>query len=155
PTPTLIRPRVPTPVQKRAGLASGLPPDMLRDMAGRLGTVGLMFAAAEAVGIAVTQAFAVMGWSAPGITMIWARVAGLALGVIINRLARIRALTPGQLLAVGLAFEVVGGFVVVLPEAYYHVVSAPHGHEMALSWLTVWIAIFPILLPASPAVAVA
>src|SRR5262245_46910532 len=102
--PTLIRPRVPTPVQKRAGLASGLPADMLRDMAGRLGTVGLLFAVASVVGFTMTQLFAVMHWQAPTTRFerSVANVVGVVLGVVVNRLARIRGLTPAQLLGIGL-----------------------------------------------------
>src|SRR5262245_33220964 len=87
----LIRPRVPTPLRGRAGLATGLPPDMLRDMAGRLGTVGILFSAAEAVGIAVTQIFAMMGWSLPvnGPERRMVGAVGLVLGLIIHRLARL------------------------------------------------------------------
>src|SRR5262245_49694886 len=153
----LIRPRAPAPVRERVGLAPGLPPDMLRDMAGRLGMVGIVFAAAEAVGIAVTQIFFMMGWSIPvnESERLTVGAVGLGLGLIIHRLPRLPRLRPAHLLAIGLVFEVVGGFIVVLPEAYYHVVAAPRGHTMMVSWLTVWIAVFPILLPASPRIAVA
>ena len=156
-TPALIRPRVPTPLQQRVGLAKGLPPDLLRDMADRLATVGVVFAAGEAIGIAVTEVFAVMGWGHPGslLERNGASAVGLVLGLLVHRLARLPGLRPGQLLSIGLLFEVVGGFLVVFPEAYYHVVAAPHGHTMMVSWLTVWIAVFPILLPASPRAAVA
>jgi eukaryotic-like serine/threonine-protein kinase len=152
----LIRPRVPTPVKERTGLTTGIPADMLRDMAGRLGTVGLVFAVAEAVGIAVTQMFAVLGWNLPvtPAERIPVSTTGLVLGLVINRLARLPRLRPAHLLAIGLAFEVIGGFLVVLPEAYYNVVAAPPGHTMMVSWLTVWIAVFPILLPATPGITV-
>ena len=152
----LIRPRVPTPVKERVGLATGLPADMLRDMAHRLGMVGILFAIAEAVGITVTQIFSMVGWKLPvsASERIPVSAVGLVLGLVVNRLARLPRLRPAQLLAIGLGFEVVGGFLVVLPEAYYNVVAAPVGHSMMVSWLTVWIVVFPNLLPATPGITV-
>jgi hypothetical protein len=152
-----IRARPLTPGESAGGLiATGLPPDLLQDSARRLGFVGLLFAAGNAMGLAIEEALRAIGVMSQEMRLArdGAEVLGMVLGLGVRLLSQRGDWSPAKLIAAGLVFEVVGGYLTVFPEALSLVVYKQGAESIGVSWLAVWIAVYPIVLPASPTVAV-
>ena len=96
----------------------GLPPDLLRDVSRRLGLVALCFAGGCVWGLVAPHLFHRMGWlpewmAHPGQPVMGA---GLALGLLVYGITRHAPLSAAGIISLGLAFEILGGFVLVLSE---------------------------------------
>ena len=151
----LVRAAKPSSGSSSGGLlATGLPADVVQDTTRRLGIVGLLFASANLVGLAIEETLRSLGLMSDALR--WERnggeILGMVLGIALFLFARRAQPTPGGALALGLGFEIVGGLVVVFPEALTHVVAHTGAESVGVSWLAVWIAVYPMVLPASPLV---
>ncbi len=134
----------------------GLPPDLLRDASRRLALVGLVYAIGFAVSIAINLVFMYLGWSRPEgfAARQIVRVLSLVLGLGVFLYARRPGLPQSRVIGIGIAFEIVGGLLLVWPENQRLVVdSAPS--VIGISWLAVWVTFFPLLVPARPWIAIA
>jgi len=152
------------PVPRRVGPApkshtlttKGLSPDLLRDASRRLALAGLMFAIGFALSLALNLLFLRLGWARAEAfaarTVV--RAMGLALGLGVFLYARRPGLSPVRVIGVGLAFEIIGGLLVVWPENRV-LVDGPAPSIVGISWLAVWVTFFPMLLPARPRIAIA
>jgi len=133
----------------------GLSPDVLRDSSRRLALAGLMYAVAFALSLLINLMFLRLGWArleSYGARTVL-RAVSLALGLGVFLYARRPGLSPVHVIAVGLAFEIIGGLLVVWPESLM-LVDRPPPSSVGISWLAVWVTIFPMLLPARPRIAV-
>jgi serine/threonine-protein kinase len=74
----------------------------------------------------------------------------VVLSVALFALSRSAWLTPERLLDLGLLYEVVGGFAIVVGTSA-GMVWDERAHILGLSWICVWIAGFPFIIPATPA----
>jgi serine/threonine-protein kinase len=134
----------------------GLAADLLRDASRRLALAGLMYAIGFALSLALNLLFLRLGWArleAYG-TRTVLRAISLALGLGVFLYARRPGLSPVRVIAVGLVFEVIGGLLIVWPESLM-LVDVPPPSAVGISWLAVWVTIFPMLLPARPRIAIA
>ena len=134
----------------------GLSADLLRDASRRLALAGLIYAIGFALSLVLNLLFLRLGWARPEAftarTVV--RAMGLALGLGVFLYARRPGLSPVRVIAVGLAFEIIGGLLVVWPENRV-LVDGPPPSIVGVSWLAVWVTIFPMLLPARPRIAIA
>jgi len=133
----------------------GLAPDLLRDASRRLALTGLVYAIGFSLSLALNLLFLHLGWARPvgfsARTVV--RSISLALGFGVFLYARRPGLSPARVIAVGLAFEILGGLLLVFPESLTLVDgSAPS--VVGISWLAVWVTFFPLLVPARPWIAI-
>jgi eukaryotic-like serine/threonine-protein kinase len=129
----------------------GLPSDLLREAARRLELAALSLAGAYCVVLALNALVRASGWhamarpsahSAVSVTMV-------VVALLVAWLARRGRLEPALLLDVGLAYEVVVAFGIAMGDNLSPL-SSDRPLE-AISWLCVWIVIFPLVVPATPA----
>jgi len=134
----------------------GLAPDILRDASRRLALTGLVYAIGFGISLALNLLFLRLGWARTvGFeTRTAVRVMSLVLGIGVFLYARRPGLGPSRVIAIGLAFEVLGGLLLVLPESLT-LVAQSSPSVVGISWLAVWVTFFPLLVPASPRIAVA
>jgi serine/threonine-protein kinase len=132
---------------------SGLPPQVVARAAQRVGTAALLWAGAYVAAIAINE-YAVHllgrlpshGWNF-GHTV---AVAFVLISAAVYAASRSGALRSERLLDLGLAYEVVGGFAIVLGTSGA-MIWDERAHIFGLSWICVWIAGFPFIVPAAPA----
>jgi eukaryotic-like serine/threonine-protein kinase len=140
----------------RTHTTKGLSPDLLRDASRRLAIAGLMYAIAFTLSLALNLMFLHFGWARAQAyaerTVV--RVISLVLGLGVFLYARRAGLSPERVTAIGLLFEIVGGLLIVWPENSM-LVQGPAPSVIGISWLAVWVTIFPMLLPARPRVTIA
>jgi serine/threonine-protein kinase len=118
----------------------------------RVGNAALMWAFAYATAITLNEYAAHRigtvpphGWNL-GHTVATVFV---AISVGLWGISRLGILSPERLLDLGLVYEVVGGFSVVLGTSA-GMVWDPQAHILGLSWISVWIVGFPFVIPATP-----
>jgi serine/threonine-protein kinase len=119
----------------------------------RLGALALLYAAGYVAAYAVYEisvhSFGGAPYTQPPHTagqVIAATFVGAAL--VVHHLAARRRLAPSQLVQVGLGFEVVGSLGIALASH-----SGPwpaDGRVWGVSWICVWIMLFPFVIPAPP-----
>ena len=152
-SPTIRRVRKADPVEPTPpSQLRGLSRHIITRAAHRVGTAALMWAGAYIVSIGVNEYAAhALGKLPPHGWNLGHTVATLFVAVSLGLFAASRSgsLTPERLLDLGLFYEVIGGFAVVLGT------SAGMGwderaHILGLSWICVWIVGFPFIVPATP-----
>lgn len=128
-----------------------LPPELIQQAARRLELAGLVLAAAYGASLVLNSVLSTAGWHRPprpeihnliGLTMV-------AVSAAVVWLARSGRIDPLRLLDLGLVYEIVVAFAIALQDNL-----APLSAEQPLntiSWLCVWIVMFPLVVPASPA----
>ena len=129
-----------------------LPRRLVTQAAHRVGTAALTWGGAYVAGIGANEyaAHAVgqlppHGWNL-GHTVAILFVA-ISLGLFV--VSRSKRLAPEQLLDLGLVYEVLGGFAIVVGTSAGMVWDG-RAHILGLSWICVWIAGFPFIVPATP-----
>jgi plasmid stabilization system protein ParE len=150
--PGHIRPRSDDfrPAAERTGPVRGLPSDLLREAARRLELAALCLGAAYAVVLVLDVLAAVEDWRLMPRPAAHAAlsVAMITISAAVAWTAR-AATPPARLLDLGLLYEVVVAFAIAMGDNL-----APLSSERPLetiSWLCVWIVIFPLVVPATPA----
>jgi len=133
-------------------VSRALPRHVITRAGSRVGNAALMWAGAYAVAITLNEYAAHRigtvpphGWNIGHTTALAFVVISAALYVV----SRLGVLSPERLLDLGLLYEVVGGFAVVLGTTA-GMVWDPHAHILGLSWVSVWIVGFPFVIPATP-----
>ena len=129
--------------------ATSLPADLVQDASRRLGIVAVGFAAACVWGFIALPLLERAGWlpgrgSRPALLVM---AVGLALGAAVYAVTRYRPLSGREVTALGIGFEVSGGFLIALAEALDAVSSPALGARPGLSWVAVWVTIFPLAVP--------
>jgi serine/threonine-protein kinase len=154
-TAELIGPRTAGESSSGALLAArGLPPDLLREAGRRLELASLLVAVAFAFALAVNPIVRLAGWYAlprPR-THAVVSVVMIAVSVIVAGAARKRLLAPVRLIDLGLVYEVIVAFGIAIGDNLT-ALTAERPLE-TISWLCVWIVIFPLVVPATPGKAI-
>jgi hypothetical protein len=138
--------------QTTAAKTRRLPPDIVARAAHRVGTAALTWAGAYVAAIGLNEwAAHRLGDLPPHGWNLGHTVAALFVAVSLGlfTISRSRSLSPERLLDLGLAYEVVGGFAIVLGTSA-GMVWDPRAHILGLPWICVWIAGFPFVVPATP-----
>jgi serine/threonine-protein kinase len=142
-TPVLAEP-VRTPITTR------LPTQLLDQASSRLVLFGSVIAGAISFFIVMEHAAAwVSGRSlSPGFDRArWVELGLVGLSILMAALARSRRLRPETLLNVALVYEVVGGALSAWEHWY---LGALVTGVMSITWLCVWIVMFPLIVPLPP-----
>ncbi len=134
--------------------ARGVAPELLRDAPRRLGLVGLVFAIGHVAYYLISQVQYRLHMVHYRPEREIAQWVGMAMGFAVYWISRRRSITPEALVWVGVLFEIVGGMLLVYPENLVVLAHLPEA-RVGVSWLAVWITLFPLVLPASTALTVA
>ncbi len=155
---TFLRAATPTRVTRRSSSWT-LPPDLREEAARRVRAVALLYAAAYfATGILPLLLTAEGRAMLLGRTIHWLpATVSIADALLLAWLVRSPRFSPQTKLFFGLAFEVLGSYGIAAAE--YHDIASPilyreHGQgDFGLSWVTVWVMLFTIVVPAPPRLA--
>jgi len=134
--------------------ARGMPRDLLRQASHRLELASLVMAAVYAFTLILNNSLRAAGWELRPHALLHNVVGAtiIAVSMIVAWLSRRGRLEPTRLLDLGLIYEVAVAFGIALQDNL-----APLSSDRPLdsvSWLCLWIVIFPVLVPAQPAKAV-
>jgi eukaryotic-like serine/threonine-protein kinase len=149
-TADLIRPRS---ADASSGIiigGRGLPPDLLREAGRRLELLGLVVAAGFAFALAINPIVRMAGWYALPRPRLHALVSAVMIVVsaIVAWTARKGLLTPPRLIDLGLVYEVIVAVGIAIGDNLTPL-TAERPLE-TISWLCVWIVMFPLVVPATP-----
>jgi serine/threonine-protein kinase len=142
-----------------AGRRDTLPPDLLQQAVGRLRAVALLFAVAVLVANFVAAMFTVegqeytfshvIGWL-PG-------VLAIAAALFVVWLTTWQRVSVHTKLAVGLLFQVLGGFAIAMAQWWGLWDGIPDlsadvhfQRSLGISWVAVWVVLFTVVVPAKP-----
>jgi eukaryotic-like serine/threonine-protein kinase len=127
------------------GWFGGKMPHMRDAFAGRLGGVALLFFLMYALGGVLDSLTHPEGrvWS----NLWWFDIAAMALSLGLFVLTRMKV-SQTTLLHAGLAFEVLGAFFIAVGDAFLFVDTGQRIH--LIMWVCVWVAVFPLIVPAPP-----
>ena len=145
-----------TPLAGRSGFWRGdttLPPDIAAQAARRLGLTAFVYAATYTVAVLAGDVTIFLGHTFPdfwfdNVAMLVAIAISLPIFLLSRRCAGTGGFSPNTMLKIGLVYEVVGSFVIVFPQHW-----TPYLNEISprgISWLVVWIALFPVIVPTTP-----
>jgi len=160
-----VRPILYPPSEERGGRGGPsvrpdtLPPDLLQQAVGRLRVVALLFAVAVFIANFVAAAFTVegreytfssaVGWL-PG-------VLAIAAALFVVWLTTWQRASVGAKLAVGLVFQVLGGFAIAMAQWWGLWDGIPDlsdnvhfQRSLGISWVAVWVVLFTVVVPAKP-----
>jgi len=135
--------------------AREMPPDLLREAGRRLQLASLFVAAAFAFALVIHPIVRVAGWYAlprPRTHAVMS-VVMIVVSLLVAWIARRGLLTPPRLLDLGLAYEIVVAMGIAIGDNLTPL-AAERPLE-SISWLCVWIVIFPLVVPATPGKAIA
>jgi hypothetical protein len=160
----MLRPRseLPGGSAGRSARPATLPPDLLQQAVGRLRVVALLFAVAVFVANFVAAMFTVegqeytyrhvIGWL-PG-------VLAIAAALFVVWLTTWERASVGTKLAVGLVFQVLGGFAIAMAQWWglwdgvQDLSTNVHfQRSLGISWVAVWVVLFTVIVPAKPSLA--
>jgi serine/threonine-protein kinase len=127
-----------------------MPADLFRQASQRLRLLALGLGLAFAVAVVLNNLIEAAGWYSFSHlalkNVVAASMAAVATAMV--WLAHSGRLTPARLLRVSLGFEIAVAFAISLHD---HLEPLPAGVPLgAVSWLCVWIVVFPLVVPASP-----
>jgi eukaryotic-like serine/threonine-protein kinase len=149
-TAELIRPRSGDSFSGAFVPTRGLPPDLLREAGRRLELLSLVVAAGFAFALAINPSARMAGWYAlprPG-THALVSVVMIVVSAMVAWTARKGLLGPLRLIDLGLVYEVSVAFAISIGDNLTPL-TAERPLEM-ISWLCVWIVMFPLVVPATP-----
>jgi len=129
--------------------AREMPPDLLREAGRRLQLASLFVAAAFAFALVIHPIVRVAGWYAlprPRTHAVMS-VVMIVVSLLVAWIARRGLLTPPRLLDLGLAYEIVVAMGIAIGDNLTPL-AAERPLE-SISWLCVWIVIFPLVVPAT------
>jgi eukaryotic-like serine/threonine-protein kinase len=145
------RPRTLRPVDTGVvAPAWAMPAELLRQAARRLRLAAMGLGLASAVAIVLNNLVEAIGWhSFSNLAIKNVLLASMvAVSTAIVWFAHSGRLTPARLLRVSLGYEIVVALVISISD---HLAPLQAGVPFAtISWLCVWIVIFPLVVPASP-----
>lgn len=147
-------PHSPSGTRRLFPAARGVAPELLRDAPRRLGLVGLVFAIGHVAYYLISQVQYRLHMVHYRPEREIAQWVGMAMGFAVFWISRRRSIKPEALVWVGVLFEIVGGMLLVYPENLVVLAHLPEA-RVGVSWLAVWITLFPLVLPASTTLTVA
>ena len=138
--------------QTDRALSSGLPTDLLRESAGRLRTLAVLYACIFFMaGVFPALLFPEDRARFLGSVIQWGpSVLGILAAVVVAVGIRSPRVSPHQAMNLGLAFEVISSYAIAAAEF-----ADPHTLEMqrgwlGLSWVAVWVVLFTVVVPTAP-----
>jgi hypothetical protein len=146
----LIRPRSADSVSGARSAARGLPPDLLREAGRRLELLSLFVAVAFVFALTINPIARMAGWYAlprPR-THALVSIVMIVVSLIVAWTARRGRLDPLRLIDLGLFYEIVVAFGIAIGD-HLTPLTAERPLE-TISWLCVWIVLFPLVVPATP-----
>ena len=147
---TLIRPDAEDPAG--GGISSGFPPDLLRQSAGRLRAVALLYAFIFFMA-GILPALLVPGERARflGSVLQWGpSVSGIVVALLFAAVLRSERLPPPTAMNLGLAFEITSSYAIAASEFADPAALEMHRGMLGLSWVAVWVVLFTVVVPTSP-----
>ncbi len=142
----------PDPCGPDAGASSGLSRELVEQVKRRLGLLAAVFALSIAGVLGLELALVrVLGWPAPPYFdfRAGAQLGLVALSVAVVLLARSPRVCPYRMLVLGLGYQVVGALLIA-QMALVDPAALGRFDLGTISWLCVWITLFPLVVPATP-----
>jgi plasmid stabilization system protein ParE len=132
------------------GISSGFPLDLLRESAGRLRILALLYAFVFFMaGIFPALIFDRAHFL--GSFVQWGpAVIGIALGLLVAAVIRSDRLALSTVMALSLAFEIASSYAIAAAEFADPAGIEQHSGFMGLSWVAVWVLLFTVVVPTSP-----
>jgi len=136
-------------------VARGLPPDLLRQASRRLELISLALAATFSLSFVLNNSLRGAGWRPQPHHVLHNLITGILISVSLSLLwlCRRRWLEPIRLLDLGLLYEVTIALGISLLDNLAPM--SPDRPLDSVSWLCIWIVMFPLIVPAPPAKALA
>ena len=128
----------------------GLPSDLLEAASQRLSLAALLYAIAYSIAFSIGRFTAFPGFAGlehHGTVGDVAAVASISLSLLVFWLARSGRLDPLFLLDIGLIYWVVGAFGI---DIGHYIYLPPDFPLVGISWVCVWLVLFPLIVPSSP-----
>jgi eukaryotic-like serine/threonine-protein kinase len=147
---TLLHPDPRDPTSR--GISSGFPLDLLRQSAGRLRVVALLYAFVFFMA-GIFPALIIPGDRARflGSFVQWGPgVIGIAVALLVAAVIRSERLSPSTVMNLGLAFEIVSSYAIAAAEFADPMSLEMHAGYMGLSWVAVWVVLFTVVMPTAP-----
>jgi eukaryotic-like serine/threonine-protein kinase len=147
---TLMHPDEREPTARE--ISSGLPADLLRQSAGRLRVLALLYAFLFFMA-GIFPALLLPGERARflGSFLLWGPgVIGIVVGLLVAAVIRSPRLPPHTAMNIGLAFEVASSYAIAAAEFADPQSIEMHRGYLGLSWVAVWVVLFTVVVPASP-----
>src|ERR1700704_5008680 len=147
---TLMRPDAGDPAAP--GISSGFPTDLVRQSAGRLRTLALLYAFVFFMaGIFPALIFPADRARFLGSFVQWGPgVIGVLVGLLVAAVIRSPRLPLPTAMNLGLAFEIASSYAIAAAEFGDPMGLEMHGGYMGLSWVAVWVVLFTVVVPTSP-----
>jgi hypothetical protein len=147
---TLMRrdPRDPRDPAAR-GISSGFPADLLRESAGRLRVLALLYAFVFFMA-GILPALLLSADRPRFLSSIvqWGpAVLGIAVALLVLAVLRSPRLSPQAAMNVGLAFEIASSYAIAAAEFADPMGIEMHRGFMGLSWVAVWVVLFTVVVP--------
>ncbi len=147
---TLLRTDVSDPATR--GISSGLPSDLLSQSARRLRTLALVYAFLFFMA-GVVPALVLPEERARYLSTVLAwgpAVIGIVMALLVARVIRSPRLPLSTAMNLGLAFEVVSSYAIAAAEFGDPIALETHRGFLGLSWVSVWVVLFTVVVPTSP-----
>ena len=130
---------------------SGLPSDLLQLASQRFGTVCLIYAAAYGISYGVTRSVHFERLAAMPAFWLYDPICILSIlsALLMFLLVHSKRLPPQLLLDIGLIYWAVGAIGIDL-HRYFFWFGTDRGSIVDISWVCVWLVLFPLIVPASP-----
>jgi hypothetical protein len=134
------------------GISSGFPADLLRESAGRLRVLALLYAfvffMAGILPALLLPADRPLFLSS---VVQWGpAVLGIAVALLVLAVLRSPRVSPQAAMNVGLAFEVASSYAIAAAEFADPMGLEMHRGFMGLSWVAVWVVLFTVVVPTAP-----
>jgi len=147
---TLVRPDARAPTAR--GVSSGFPADLLRQSAGRLRVLALLYAFVFFMA-GIFPALLLPGDRARFLAsaLLWAPgVIGIVVALIVAAVIRRGDIPLPTVMNAGLAFEVVSSYAIAAAEFGDPQMLETHRGFLGLSWVAIWVVLFTVVVPTSP-----
>ncbi len=134
------------------GTSSGFPVDLLRQSAGRLRVLALLYAFVFFMaGIFPALLFPGDRARFLGSVVQWGpSVIGIVVAALLAAVARSPRVPLPTAMNLGLAFEIVSSYAIAAAEFADPVTLETHRGWLGLSWVAVWVVLFTVVVPTSP-----
>jgi serine/threonine-protein kinase len=134
------------------GISSGFPADLLRQSAGRLRVLALLYAFVFFMA-GILPALLLPADRPRFLSSVvqWGpAVLGIAVALLVVAVLRSPRLSPQAAMNVGLAFEIASSYAIAAAEFADPMGLEMHRGFMGLSWVAVWVVLFTVVVPTAP-----
>ena len=134
------------------GISSGFPADLLRQSAGRLRVLALLYAFVFFMA-GILPALLLPGDRPLFLSSVvqWGpAVLGITVALLVVAVLRSPRLSPPAAMNVGLAFEIASSYAIAAAEFADPMAVEIHRGFLGLSWVAVWVVLFTVVVPTAP-----